>query len=106
MHEQTEQIRNQPKKEEFINKNQEIHKDFLMDMAKLEDILHQQIKQLQELKSEIKMLKTKGMAPKASVVEVKEEKEHAEWPKYDEYIMTAEEAEEELFLTEITMPKL
>ncbi|KAG5898601.1 hypothetical protein JTB14_020977 [Gonioctena quinquepunctata] len=88
----------QPKRIEQIDKILESHSQHLKEIKKLEDIIEDQCKQLQDLKIEIKMLKTKGKKDEA------EEEGKKEWIDYDKYIEAEEDVIPEKPVQEISMP--
>ncbi|KAJ8927185.1 hypothetical protein NQ314_020461 [Rhamnusium bicolor] len=105
-------VTSQPRKREYLNKTEKAYKESLGGIQKLEDLIEDQCRQLCQLKSEIKILKTKGLPPRVPIChldnkmkEVAYEEEVGEWADYDEYIdQQYEETEEQLFTTEITIP--
>lgn len=86
---------------------------FCLDVEKLQSLLRTQQVQLQELKDEIKMLKTKGLPPppigeKAAEEAVKSASKGSppkRWSEYDSYIQEeAALSERQQFVQEIKLP--
>ncbi|XP_030750373.1 cilia- and flagella-associated protein 44 [Sitophilus oryzae] len=103
-------VDSQQRKKEKLQYIETIHKDFMKDMKKLEEIAADQQRTLQDLREEIKLLKTKGMAQEVlkrketikererttgKPVSKTEEEEIKQWIQYDEYVSEQETEDEE-----------
>ncbi|KAF7286507.1 hypothetical protein GWI33_004914 [Rhynchophorus ferrugineus] len=114
-------IDTQQRRKEKIENTEVVHIKFLEDLKKLEDIVFEQNQTLQELREEIALLKSKGMAQevlkrkakssesKATTVDpelkISREETMQQWIEYDEYVSDQEEYEEkEPIKTDITIP--
>nr|XP_023023844.1 centrosomal protein of 290 kDa-like [Leptinotarsa decemlineata] len=106
----------QPKRIEQIDKILETHSHYLKEIKKLQKIIEDQCSQLQDLKVEIKMLKTKGLPPKTEIKAEFEstlmkkrevvEKGTKEWIDYDKYIEREDDIFPEKRVQEIDIPGL
>ncbi|CAG9822879.1 unnamed protein product [Phaedon cochleariae] len=99
----------QPKKKEQIDRILEIHMEYSKEIKKLENIIQDQTSQLQEMKIEMKMLKTKSHLPKQKIKEEmsvtnKADDNNRDWLDYDKYI-DSEEAIPQKIIQEITLPE-
>ncbi|KAL1505618.1 hypothetical protein ABEB36_005142 [Hypothenemus hampei] len=110
-------IDTQDKRRKRVEHIEMIHEDFTKDLQKLQEITNEQARTIQELKEEIKMLKSKGMVQeirkrKEKMDEYKEihpeikelEKGSIDYEKYIEEFEDEFEEEIEKSKTDITMP--
>lgn len=93
-------IKSQDDRKKYFDKLQKNHQRFMEDLQKLEDIICEQELQIQELKDEILVLKTKGLPPgqpvskkpKSPKKKTNEEKEEIKaWDEFGEYIVVKDE---------------
>lgn len=87
-------IDSQPQRKKYFKKLEKNHTRFLEDLEKLVNIIREQKIQMQQLKHEIYVLKTKGLPAKVSrkegsskqLVKLEEKEETKAWDEFGQYI--------------------